>query len=254
MNEMKVFENADFGKVRTIVQDGEPWFVAADVCRALEIVNVPDAVARLDEDEKNTIALTDGIPGNPNKTIVNEPGLYALVLSSRKPEAKVFKRWIIHEVIPAIRKTGGYIVGEEKMTDDELMARALEVAQKKLAEREARIAHLTADNQKMLPKAEYFDELVERNLLTSFRTTAKELKIKERVFIDFLMERKFIYRDKSGKLAPYAQKNDGLFEIKECASDKTGWAGTQTLVTPKGRETFRLLMQGLRNGGADDES
>lgn len=98
----------------------------------------------------------------------------------------------------------------------------------------------------MLPKAEYFDDLVERNLLTNFRTTAKELKIKERMFIDFLTERKFVYRDKAGKLMPYAQKNDGLFEIKECANDKTGWAGAQTLVTPKGRETFRLLTQGLR--------
>lgn len=243
MNEMQVFESKEFGSIRTIMQDGEPWFVAVDVCRALEIANVPDAVARLDEDEKNTIVLTDSIPGNPNRAVINEPGMYALVLGSRKPEAKAFKRWITHEVIPAIRKTGGYIAGEEKMTDDELMARALEVAQKKLAEREARIAQLTADNQKMLPKAEYFDELVERNLLTSFRTTAKELKIKEQTFINFLMARKFIYRDKTGKLRPYAQKNDGLFELKECANDKTGWAGVQTLVTPKGRETFRLLMQ-----------
>lgn len=177
---------------------------------------------------------------------VNEPGLYSLVLGSRKPEAKAFKRWITHEVIPAIRKTGGYIAGEEQMTDDELMAKALEVAQRKLVEREARIAQLTSDNGKMLPKAEYFDDLVERNLLTSFRTTAKEFGIGERAFISFLKEKGFIYRDKSGKLMPYAQNNDGLFEVKECTNDKTGWAGTQTLVTPKGRETFRLLTQRLR--------
>lgn len=198
MNEMQVFESKEFGSIRTIMQDGEPWFVAADVCRALEIANHRDALQRLDDDEKG-VALTDTLGGKQESATVNEPGMYALVLGSRKPEAKAFKRWITHEVIPAIRKTGGYIAGEEKMTDDELMARALEVAQKKLAEREARIAQLTADNQKMLPKAEYFDELVERNLLTSLRTTAKELKIKEQTFINFLMARKFIYRDKSAQ-------------------------------------------------------
>lgn len=89
-----VYENKRFGNIRTFVEEGkqEPWFVAADVCRALEVKNARDAVARLDDDEKNTVVLTDGIRGNPNVTVVSEPGLYALVLSSRKPEAKEFKR------------------------------------------------------------------------------------------------------------------------------------------------------------------
>ena len=91
-NGIQVFENSDFGKVRVVERDGEPWFVAADVCRALDVVNSRDAVARLDADEKNTVVLTDGTPGNPQKTIVNEPGLYTLILGSRKPEAKAFKR------------------------------------------------------------------------------------------------------------------------------------------------------------------
>lgn len=93
----------------------------------------------------------------------------------------------------------------------------------------------------MAPKAEYFDELVDRNLLTNFRETAKELGVKERDFIRFLIDRKYIYRDKKGRLMPYADKNDGLFEIKETFNEKTQWKGTQTLITPKGRETFRLL-------------
>lgn len=86
---------------------------------------------------------------------------------------------------------------------------------------------------------------MDRNLLTSFRETAKELNIKERAFVGFLMDKKYVYRDKKGKLMPYENKNDGLFELKECFNDKTRWSGTQTLVTPKGRETFRLLTQGL---------
>ena len=110
---------------------------AADVCRALEVKNARDAVARLDDDEKNTVVLTDGNRGNPNVTVVSEPGLYALVLSSRKPEAKEFKRWITHDVIPSIRKSGGYIAGQEDMSDADLMAKLLrqngvEIGEKKL--------------------------------------------------------------------------------------------------------------------------
>lgn len=93
----------------------------------------------------------------------------------------------------------------------------------------------------MLSEDNYFDELVDRNLLTSFRDTAKQLEIKEKDFISFLIEKKYIYRDKKGKLMPYADKNNGLFEVKECFNEKTNWSGTQTLITPKGRETFRLL-------------
>lgn len=107
MNSIQIFENAEFGKVRTVQKDGAPWFVAADVCRALEIVQNRNAIARLDDDEKG-VCSTDTPGGLQEMTIVNEPGLYALVLGSRKPEAKAFKRWITHEVIPSIRKNGAY--------------------------------------------------------------------------------------------------------------------------------------------------
>ncbi len=97
----------------------------------------------------------------------------------------------------------------------------------------------------MLPKAEYFDELVDRNLLTNFRDTAKELRVKEKQFIQFLINKKYVYRDQKSQLKPYAEKNTGIFEIKEAKNEKTGWVGTQTLITPKGRETFRLLIKGM---------
>lgn len=109
MNELQVFENAQFGQIRTIQKDGQPWFVAADVCRALEHSNSRMALERLDEDEKGVSSIyTPG--GRQEVSIVNEPGLYSLVLGSRKPEAKAFKRWIVHDVLPAIRKTGAYAV------------------------------------------------------------------------------------------------------------------------------------------------
>lgn len=244
MNQLKVFANPTFGSIRTLNIDGEPWFVASDVCKALGIANNRDAVARLDEDEKG-VALTDTLGGVQNLTTVNEPGLYALVLSSRKPEAKAFKRWITHEVIPSIRKHGGYVAGQEHMSDEELMAKALLMAQKTIADRDARISALQVEVAVAQPKAAYFDELVDRNLLTGIRETAKELGIKQKVFVDFLLNKKYLHRSKSGKLTPTAGRGDGLFEMKECFNEKTSWAGTQVMVTPKGRETFRLLCQGM---------
>lgn len=118
--EITIFENNEFGALRTVTINGEPWFVAADVCRVLEIGNSRMALVRLDNDEKNTVSLIDGKRGNPNVAIVSESGLYALVLGSRKPEAKAFKRWITHEVIPSIRKNGAYMTAqtiESIMTD-----------------------------------------------------------------------------------------------------------------------------------------
>ncbi len=138
-----------------------------------------------------------------------------------------------------------FIAVEEQFNNPQaIMARALRVADEELKRLHITVSQLTVDNQIMKPKAEYFDELVDRNLLTSFRETAKQFGIKEKAFIQFLIDKKYIYRDKKGKLMPYADKNDGLFELKECFNDKTQWSGTQTLVTTKGRETFRLLYLG----------
>ena len=248
MNEIQVFNNTQFGEVRSINRNGEPWFVAADVCRALEHTNVTVALDRLDDDEKAKFNL--GLRGGETGC-VNEPGLYALVLGSRKPEAKAFKRWITHEVIPAIRQHGGYLtpdkVEEVLLNPDTIiqLATQLKESREKALKLEAANSALTVQTQIMQPKADYFDELVDRNLLTGFRETAKQLNIGQNVFIKFLLDHKYVYRDKRGKLMPYAEKNKGLFELKEGLNEKSGWSGTQTLITPKGRETFRLLCQGL---------
>lgn len=257
MNELKVFENQEFGQVRVVEQNGEPWFVAVDVCRCLEVDTT--TVRRLDDDEKNTLRLTQGTSGNPNVTVINEPGLYSLVLGSRKPEAKAFKRWITHEVIPSIRKHGAYATPEtidSILRDPDNAIRLLlelknerqktEQLTRDNANLAKQTAALTVETQVMRPKADYFDELVDRNLLTNFRDAAKQLMVKERDFIRFLMDKGYIYRDAHGNLKPKANgKSDGLFEVKECYNDKTGWRGCQTLITPKGRETFRLLVKGM---------
>ena len=136
-------------------------------------------------------------------------------------------------------------VEEQWNSPDAIMARALQLSNAKLKEMQITVSTLTVENQIMKPKAEYFDELVDRNLLTGIRETAGELGVTQYQFVAFLLEKKYMYRDKKGKLTAYAKPlSDGLFERKECMNEKTQWKGTQDLVTPKGRETFRLLMVG----------
>lgn len=127
MNELQVFNNEMFGNVRILLQGDEPWFVAKDVCDCLEISNSRQALSRLDDDEKNSVILNDGTPGNPEKSIVNEYGLYNLVMSSRKPEAKEFKRWVTHEVLPSLRKYGTYSMDIPRTLPDALKAYASEI-------------------------------------------------------------------------------------------------------------------------------
>ena len=143
-DDIRVFNNSEYGELRTMIIDGEPWFVAVDVCRALEIRNNRDAMERLDADEKG-VALTDTPGGKQEMSIVNEPGLYSLVLGSRKPEAKAFKRWITHDVIPSLRKHGAYIIGQETMTETELIAKALIASHRIAEEREAQLKQAKAE-------------------------------------------------------------------------------------------------------------
>lgn len=239
MNELQIFNNQEFGSIRTLEQDGKILFCGTDVARALGYAIPTKAVNTHCKGVSKMEAPTNG--GVQKLLFIPEGDVYRLITHSKLPTAEQFEKWVFDEVLPGIRKNGGYISGQETLSDSELMARALMVAQKTLEEREKRLATVTAENQLMKPKADYFDALVDRNLLTSIRETAKELGVKERVFVKTLLDKKYLYRAKRGKLLPYADKNKGLFEVKECISEKAQWSGTQTLITPKGRETLRLL-------------
>ena len=255
MNDMKIFENPEFGAIRTVELDGEPWLVGKDVAEALGYSNTKDALAaHVEEEDKLLLQRSENatfdIP-NRGMTLINESGLYSLVLSSKLPGAKRFRRWVTTEVLPSIRKHGAYMTPEtleEAILNPDIMIRLcqqLKSEQDKNMALRADNSRLAVQNQIMQPKADYFDELVERNTLTNFRETAKQIGVGEKVFISFLLKKKYIYRDKRGRLMPYADKNIGLFEIKESYNEKTHWSGTQTLITPKGRETFRLLSIGM---------
>lgn len=236
-NKLMIFENDAFGKVRTLNLNGEPWFVAVDVCSVLDLSNPTIAVSRLDEDERAKFNL--GRQGDA--TIVNEPGLYTLVLGSRKPEAKAFKRWITHEVIPAIRKHGVYIT-DEKLKLFAEHPELLDALMKSLYATHAENLRHRAERQTLLPKADYYDAFMDADGCTNLRTTAKELNVPERWFARFLQQTGFLYRSPAGNLMPYAiPRNRGLFRVRDYV--RNGHGGAYTLITPMGKSLFRELLR-----------
>ena len=236
-NKLMLFENEAFGKVRTLNLNGEPWFVAVDVCSVLDLSNPTIAVSRLDEDERAKFNL--GRQGDA--TIVNEPGLYTLVLGSRKPEAKAFKRWITHEVIPAIRKHGVYIT-DEKLKLFAEHPELLDALMKSLYAAHAENLRHRAERQTLLPKADYYDAFMDADGCTNLRTTAKELNVPERWFARFLQQTGFLYRSPAGNLMPYAiPRNRGLFRVRDYI--RNGHSGAYTLITPMGKSLFRELLR-----------
>ena len=170
---------------------------------------------------------TGGRPSTDHQLTI--PMAKEICMLQRNEKGKQFRQYFIK-------------VEEAWNSPEMIMKRALDYANESVKKLQIQVSTLTVDNEIMKPKADYFDELVERNTLTNFRETAKQLEVKEKSFIKFLLDHKYIYRDGKGKIMPYADKNNGLFEVKESFNEKTQWSGTQTLITPKGRETFRLLM------------
>lgn len=185
-NRMQVFNNDQFGSVRTVVKDGEPWFVAADVCKALEIGNPTDVMKRLDDDERTLVSI-EGASNTLPVNVINEPGLYAVVLGSRKPEAKTFKRWITHEVIPTIRKTGGYVANDDLFVEtyfgdaDESMKSAfratLERVRRLNEEKKALGETVAVQSQQiaeMRPKVTYYDVILKSPDAITMSVIAKD--------------------------------------------------------------------------------
>ena len=188
------------------------------------------------EDEDYTLVSQKCETNNPKNPItvrydhqLTIPMAKEICMLQRNEKGKQFRQYFIK-------------VEEAWNSPEMIMKRALDYANESVKKLQIQVSTLTVDNEIMKPKADYFDELVERNTLTNFRETAKQLEVKEKSFIKFLLDHKYIYRDGKGKIMPYADKNNGLFEVKESFNEKTQWSGTQTLITPKGRETFRLLM------------
>lgn len=238
MNSLITFENMEFGKLTVMEKDGEFFFIGKEVAEKLGYARGRKAVLdHVDAEDIDEVPFQDAIGRMQKTSIINESGLYSLILSSKLPQAKDFKRWITTEVLPSIRKNGGYLKNQEHMSNEEILANAVLLANHLIAEKEKIIEDLE-------PKAKYFDELVNNHLLTNFRNTSKELHIPQKVFIQFLIDKELIYRDKKNRLLPYAKNNKGYFEVKEWCKEGSEAVGIQTFVTPKGRSYLLLLIGG----------
>ena len=219
--------------MRTITENGNTLFCGSDVAKALGYTNAPDALTRHCRGiVKRDTPTSSGVQ---TMSFITEGDVYRLITHSKLPTAEKFERWVFDEVLPTVRQTGAYMTPEtiEKvlMNPDTIISLATQLKE------------LQTKVEQDKPKVQYFDTLVDRNLLTNFRDTAKELHVAPKAFINFLLEKGYIYRDNKSRLRPYqAHAEKGLFEVKEFASEFNNKAGIQTLITPKGRETFRLLV------------
>lgn len=258
MNELKIFENPAFGKVRIIQQNGEPWFIGKDVAEILGYKKPENAIAVHVDDEDKTTTLIQGTGSNykSNAVIINESGLYSLILSSKMPKAKEFKHWVTAEVLPAIRKTGGYIAGSEKMSDAELMAKAVLVAQATIKERDARIKELESDTQRMKPKEIFADAVSASDQTILIGDLAKLIKqnghdIGQKRMFEWLRNNGYLIKRQGADYNSPTQRamELGLFRIKETAvthSDGHVTVSKTVKVTGKGQTYFvnKLLTKG----------
>ncbi len=240
MNNLEIFKNNEFGEIRTIIENGKVLFCGSDTAKALGYVIPSKAVNTHCKGVSKMEVPTKG--GIQEMLFITEGDVYRLITHSKLPSAEKFESWVFDEVLPTIRKTGGYVNNDE-MFINTYLPYADEPTKMLFRTTLHSINKLNEQVTEMKPKAEYFDALVDRNLNKNLRDTAKELKMAPSIFNHFLLSNGFLYRDTKRKLKPYQAKvAQGIFVLKEFVN-KSGYADVQTLVTPKGRETFRLLVK-----------
>ena len=251
MNNIKIFNSPDFGQIRTIQQNGEPWFVGKDVADILGYSNSSKAIPQhVDEEDRQKQNLPTAQNGKlvAASWLINESGLYSLILSSKMPKAKEFKRWVTSEVIPAIRKTGGYIAGSENMTDAEIMAKAVLVAQSTIRQRDQRIKELESDVAAAKPKVLFADAVSASDSTILIGDLAKLIKqnghpIGQKRLFCWMREQGYLIKRQGADYNSPTQRamEMGLFKIKETAishSDGHVSVSKTTKVTGKGQQYF----------------
>lgn len=246
MNELKIFKNSEFGEIRTIIKDNEPWFVAIDICKCLDIKNTTDALKRLDEDERTRFNL--GRQGETN--IVNEYGLYNLVLASRKPEAKQFKRWITHEVLPSIRKHGAYMTGEalEKAitSPDFLIQLAIKLKEEQELNKALKLDNIIKEQQinELKPKADYTDLILRSKSLVTITQIAKDYGISGKRMNEILHDLKVQYKQ-SGQWFLYSKYQDKGYTHSETIKIPKADGSTDVKMNTKWTQKGRLFLYQL---------
>lgn len=256
MGDLKIWENPEFGTLRVIEQNGEPWMVGKDVATALGYAKPTDAIRKHVDPEDKGVSKTETPSGEQEMVIINESGLYSLVLSSKMPGAKRFRRWVTNEVLPSIRKTGGYIAGQESMSDSELMAKALLVAKRQIDAKTAQI-------EEMLPKAVFADAVAASKTSILIGELAKILRQngvedmgQQRLF-EWMRNNGFLIRRKATDRNMPTQRaiEQGLMEVKEttiCHSDGHTSISKTPKVTGKGQVYFVNRLAGKQIGEAKE--
>lgn len=216
------FSNTEWGSIRVVMRESESWFVGKDIAEKLGFTNTRKAISDHVEEEDKGVTKCDTLGGKQNLTIINESGLYSLILGSKLPSAKKFKHWVTSEVLPSIRKNGGYIANQEKLSDDELLERALLVAQRKIEERNKKIAYQEKQIQELQPKALFADAVSSSSNSILIRELAKLLNqngvdIGEKRLFEYLRNNGYLIKRPGGDYNSPTQKamELGLFEIKE---------------------------------------
>lgn len=255
MNELKIFENPEFGTVRTVVIDGEPWFVGKDVCETFGDTHYRRSIANIDDDDKGVTQI-DTAGGKQGMTVINESGLYTLLfqmqpqkangvpqnaqrIEERVQKLKRFKHWVTHDVLPSIRKTGSYGIQKQ---DSYAIADPVERAKRWIEEQEEKKA-LESKISELAPKAKLCDDILDAKLLVNFRDAAKEIGISQSQFTGWLKENGYVYSTSSGELRPMEQyMESGLFKMQPYQNPYSGYKGSRTLITGRGLAAFKTLI------------
>lgn len=256
MNDLQVFKNAEFGEIRTVTIDGEPWFVGKDVAKILDYSNTRKALAdHVEEDDKiDGVTIRDSIGRNQKPVFINESGLYSLILSSKLPTAKRFKHWVTSEVLPSIRKNNGYIMNQENMTPEQIMAEGILIAQRIIESKNKEI-------ERMKPKEVFADAVKTSHTSILVGDLAKILKqngieIGPKRLFEWLRNNGYlIKRNGTDRNMPTQKAMEmGLFEVKESAinnPDGSVRITKTTKVTGKGQLYFINKFLGERSDSDD---
>lgn len=236
MNELQVFNNVEFGSVRTIEMNGKVMFCGKDIASALGYKDTVKALKAHCKERgvAKCPTLTSG--GNQELVFIDEGNIYRLITKSKLPSAEKFESWVFDEVLPSIRKTGSYKIMDSYLIDDPIKR-----AERWIEEQKHTLA-LTQKVAEQKPKADYYDSLIDCEHLTNIRNTAKELGIKERAFVAWLLDNKYLYRDANRVLRPYANRMK-YFAEKDFKSKNGSHTDARTLITVEGKSLFKKLLE-----------
>lgn len=244
MNELKVFENPEFGEVRTVVLNDEVWFVGKDVVSALGYTDLTHAVLdHVEEDDRinsKSVGLFDPELGQRGTWLINESGLYSLIFGSQLATAKKFKNWVTHDVLPELRKTGTYSISQKQ--DSYTIEDPVERAKRWIEEQEEKKL-LENKISELAPKAKLCDDILDAKLLVNFRDAAKEIGISQTQFTGWLKDNGYVYCTSAGELRPMEPyMESGLFQLKPYQNPYSGYKGSRTLITGRGLAAFKTLI------------